>query len=104
MEEYNGKKAEETKIDLNIVLNPSGQDNFLYLGALQGHSGRNLADPSLQDNVLIPTRFLRVHLSHRMCNQYLHSIMNSGWVPGGQIFEQKTDDILHVCGSNDQGT
>ena len=31
---------------------PSGQ--ILYLRALQGHSGRNLIDPSLQDNVLIP--------------------------------------------------
>ena len=32
---------------------PSGQE-ILYLQALQGHSGRNLIDPSLQDNVLIP--------------------------------------------------
>ena len=27
---------------------------ILYLRALQGHSGRNLIDPSLQDNVVIP--------------------------------------------------
>ena len=33
---------------------PSGQE-ILYLRALQGHSGRSLIDPSLQDNVLIPT-------------------------------------------------
>ena len=43
---------------------------ILYLRALQGHSGRNLIDPSLQDNVLIPSGFLRVHLSCRMCNQF----------------------------------
>ena len=30
----------------------SGQE-ILYLRALQGHSGRNPIDPSLQDNVLI---------------------------------------------------
>ena len=43
---------------------------ILYLRALQGHSGRNLIDPSLQDNVVILGRFLQVHLSRRMCNQF----------------------------------
>ena len=33
---------------------PSGQE-ILYFRALQGHSGRNPIDPSLQDNVLIRT-------------------------------------------------
>ena len=47
----------------------SGQE-ILHLRALQGHSGRNPIDPSLQDNVLIPNEFLRVHLSQRMCNQF----------------------------------
>ena len=32
---------------------------ILYLRALQGHSGRNLLDPSLQDNVLIPDGFFK---------------------------------------------
>ena len=31
---------------------------ILYLRGLQGHSGRNLIDPPLQDNVLIPNDFL----------------------------------------------
>ena len=35
---------------------PSGQE-ILYLRALQGHSGRNPIDPTLQDNVLIPNDF-----------------------------------------------
>ena len=39
---------------------------IVYLRALQGHSGRNLIDLSLQDNVLIPDQ---VHSSCRMCNQ-----------------------------------
>ena len=30
---------------------------ILHLRALQGHSGRNLVDPPLQDNVLIPDGF-----------------------------------------------
>ena len=51
-------------------IDPSGQE-ILCLGALQGHSGRNPIDPTLQDNVLINTeQLLRVHLSHRICNQF----------------------------------
>ena len=42
---------------------------IVYFRALQGHSGRNLIDPSLQDNVIIQSDFLPVHLSCRMCNQ-----------------------------------
>ena len=33
--------------------------DILYLRALQGHSGRNLVDPSLQDNVLFPDGFFK---------------------------------------------
>ena len=47
---------------------PSGQE-MLYLRALQGHSGRNPIDPTLQDNVLIPNNFFE-YISHRMCNQF----------------------------------
>ena len=44
---------------------PSRQE-ILYLRALQGHSGRNLIDPSLQDNVLIPHDFLE-YICHSGC-------------------------------------
>ena len=74
---------------------------ILYLRDLQGHSGRNLIDPSLQDNVLNSERFLRVHLSRRMCNQFtLHHEFRID--TGRTNFEQKTDGILHVCGSHEQ--
>ena len=32
---------------------------IVYFRALQGHSGRNLIDPSLQDNVVIPSNFFQ---------------------------------------------
>ena len=35
----------------------SSEKEILYLRALQGRSGRNLIDPTLQDNVLIPDNF-----------------------------------------------
>ena len=53
----------------------SGQ--ILYLRTLQGHSGRNLIDPSLQDNVLIPDDFFE-YIYHVGCAIKLHSITNSG--------------------------
>ena len=56
---------------------------ILYLRALQGHSGRNLIDPTLQDNVLIPNNFFQ-YISHVGCAINLHSIINSGLIPGGQ--------------------
>ena len=32
---------------------------IVYFRALQGHSGRNLIHPSLQDNVVIPSKFFK---------------------------------------------
>ena len=56
---------------------------ILYLRALQGHSGRNLIDPSLQDNVVILNGFFK-YIYHVGCAINLHSIINSGLIPGGQ--------------------
>ena len=61
---------------------PSGQE-ILYLRALQGHSGRNSIDPSLQDNVLIPNNFFE-YICHIGCAVNLHSIKNSGLIVGAQ--------------------
>ena len=53
---------------------------IVYFRALQGHSGRNLIDPSLQDNVVIQSGFFH----YIGCAFHLHSIMNNGLIPGGQ--------------------
>ena len=66
---------------------PSGQE-ILYLRALQGHSGRNPIDPSLQDNVLIPNNFFE-YIYHIGCAINLHSITNSGLIPGGQNLSKR---------------
>ena len=66
---------------------PSGQE-ILYVQALQGHSGRNLIDPSLQDNVLIPNDFFE-YICHIGCAINLHSITNSGLIPGGQNLSKR---------------
>ena len=53
---------------------PSGQES-LYLRALQGHPGRNLIDPSSQDNVLSTNDFFE-YIYHIGCAINLHSIVN----------------------------
>ena len=65
---------------------PSGE--IIYLRALQGHSGRNLIDPSLQDNVLIFDDFFE-YIYHVGCAINLQSIINSGLIPGGQILSKR---------------
>ena len=47
-----------------------------YLRARQGHSGRNLIDPSLQDNVVIPDVFFK-YIDHVACAINLQSVINS---------------------------
>ena len=59
-----------------FCIDPSGQE-ILYLRALQGHSGRNLIDPSLQDNVIIQSNFFQ-YIFHVGCAINLHSIISSG--------------------------
>ena len=56
---------------------------ILYLRALQGHSGSNLIDPTLQDNVVIGTGMFN-YIYHIGCAFNLHSIINNGLIPGGQ--------------------
>ena len=56
---------------------------IIYLRALQGHSGRNLIDPSLQDNLVIPSGFFQ-YIYHIGCGFNLYSVINSGLIPGGQ--------------------
>ena len=69
---------------------------IIYFRALQGHSGRNLIDPSLQDNVVIQSGFFQ-HIYHIGCAFYLHSIINTGLIPGGQnSSKRQTVFFLHI--------
>ena len=56
---------------------------IIYIRALQGHSGRNINDLSLQDNVVIPSGFFQ-YIYHIGCGFNLHSLINSGSILGGQ--------------------
>ena len=78
---------------------PSGE--ILYLRALQGHSGRILKGSFITGQCLDSGRFLQVHLSRWMCNQFtFHHQFRID--TGRSKFEQPTDSILSACGSNGQ--
>ena len=52
-------------------LSPNSSKHFLYFKAIQGHSGGNLIDLALQDNVLLPEDF----------TEYISHIGNLGEMP-----------------------
>ena len=78
--------GEEETFKFQYCSDSSG--TILYLRALQGHSGRSLIDPSLQDNVVFPDGFFK-YIYHVGCAIDLHSIINSGMIPGGQNLSKR---------------
>ena len=74
---------------------PSRQE-ILYLRALQGHSGLNLVDPSVQDNVLIQNDFFE-YTYHIGCAINLHSITNSGMIPGGPNSSRERQTVFFTA-------
>ena len=80
------QEEEENKKHFQYCTDSSGAT--LYLGALQGHSGLSLIDPTLQDNVIIPDGIFK-YIYRVGCAINLHSIINSGLIPGGQILSNR---------------
>ena len=66
---------------------------IFYFRALQGHSGSNLIDPTLQDNVLIGTGIFP-YIYHVGYTSNLHSIINNGLVSGGQNLTRRQTTIF----------
>ena len=88
------QQEEVRKEDISIAL--MIQEEFFTLRALQGHSGSNLIDPTLQDNVVIGNWNIPLHLPRRMHVQSSsdHQQRIDTWRSG---FKQETDSILLVC-------
>ena len=75
---------------------------ILYLRALQGHSGSNLIDPTLQDNVVIGTGIFH-DIYHIRCAFNLHSIINNGLIPGGQDLSRRQTVFFLPIDPRDEG-
>ena len=67
---------------------PDSSGTILYFRARQGHSGRNLIDRALQDNVIILSNFFQCicDVGHAI---NLHFIVNSGLIPEGQNLSRR---------------
>ena len=77
--------ADESEDTLNSFTSHTDSSGaILYLRALQGHSGRNVIDPSLKDNVVIRDGFFQ-YIYHVGCAINLHSIINSGLIREARI-------------------
>ena len=69
--------------EVSVLRGSSSADTILYLRAMQAHSGGKLINPTLQDNVLLPSDFAE-HIYHVGGSHDTHSIIQSGLVPGGK--------------------
>ena len=72
--------------DISVAL--TTREQIIYLRALQGHSGNNLIDPTLQDNVVIGSGIFH-YIYHIGCAFNLHSVINNGLIPGGQDLSRR---------------
>ena len=78
--------------------NPNSSNQFLYLRAIQGHSGDDAVDPALQDNILIPKGFTK-YLYHVGNASEVNSKIRTGVIPGGVGFKRGRQAV-HYSESN----
>ena len=98
VEEYNGKRRRKQE-----------KSSILYWSIRTRHSLSSELFKVIQDAIplilhyrtmfLIPNDFFAY-----ICAIILHSIMNSGLIPGGQNLSKRQDGILHICGSYEPRT
>ena len=81
-------------------LNHNSSKHFLYFRAIQGHSGGNLVDPELQDNLLLPEDFTEyIYLIGEKSET--HSIIR-GWVdPRRKKSQQGLGIFVFHCSEHD---
>ena len=75
------QKVEDRRKGYNIAVNPNYSQKFLYLRAIQGHSGSTI-NSALQDNVPLLEGFTE-YIYHVGNGKELRSIVNHGLIPGG---------------------
>ena len=88
------QQEEDEKRRFQYCTDASG--TIVYFRPLHGHSGRNLIVSFLQDNVIIPSNFFQ-YIYHVGCAFNLHSIINSGLIPGGQSSSKRQTVFFPAC-------
>ena len=77
------QKGGGPKKRFQCCVDPLFADTILYLRAIQGHSGGTHINPTLQDNVLLPSD-LSEHIDHVGSSHDTLSIIQSGLILGGR--------------------
>ena len=77
-------------------MNPSSSKHFLYFRAIQGHSGSNVVDPALQDNVLLPEDFTE-YINHVGNVSEIHSKIRSGLIPSGRSLRRDKQSVFFTA-------
>ena len=77
------QKGGGSKKRFQCCVDPHAADTILYLRAIRGHIAVKHINPTLQDNVLLPGGFAE-HIYHVGSSHDLHSIIQSGLIPGGK--------------------
>ena len=80
-------------------VDPFNADTIRYLRAIQGYSGGKRINPTLQDNVLLPDNFAE-HIYHIGSSHDMHSIIQSGLIPGGKKTRKNACGVLYGRESN----
>ena len=75
-------------------LNPNASKHFLFFRSIQGHSGDNLVDPAMQDNVLLPEDFTK-YIWHIGNVSEIHSITRSGLFPEKKSQKREAIPVFH---------
>ena len=74
-------------------MNPNSSNQFLYLRAIQGHSGDNAFDPAWQDNVLLPKVFTE-YMYHVGNANELNSMTRNGLISGGKSIKRGRQTVF----------
>ena len=101
VEEQNGRRRRKQE-KISILYWSVRTRNFLFLSS--SRSFRTQYHWSYAAGQCVNSeQFCRVHLSCRMCSQF--TLRHKFRIDSGRTkFEQKTEGILHVCGSHEQRT
>ena len=77
-------------------MDPHSADTILYLEAIQCNSGGKHINPTLQDNVLLPSDFAE-HIYHVGSSHDMHSIIQSGLMPGGKDVKKGRHSVFFTA-------
>ena len=83
---YLQKEGPKKRFQCCVV--PYSAEPSSYLRAIQGHSGREHINPTLQDNVLLSNDFAEL-IYHVGSSHDMHSIIQSGLILGGKDVKKK---------------